>query len=218
MDEWMPWVAGVVIVVSALLIVIGKTVAKKQAGRIVYAGGSDALRPTAEGWTLGVIARYQMQMGLPVDRYRPSWLRRDGLRMVLHRDWNVSSAAKLRETLQWLDAEGHRRAFSEENQEPQENFLAWDYGRIVWLAWAGLHTGRLQPEETKAWLVRAASVMQPLYRDWGGYGASYLRGLACWSAKVRASGEPGLTQTSFETLLNDPQSPWKRVPWHTPVS
>ncbi|WP_394827296.1 DUF1266 domain-containing protein [Pendulispora albinea] len=219
MSDWRAIVGLIAVCVLGLLVLNRLTVRqmKNQARRIVYATTPETLGPSFEGWTLAVIARFNMNMGRPVDRFQASWFQRQGLEIVLQKDWQITSAATLSRALQQLNDVGYRHHYGQATGEPVATFLAWDYGRIVWLAWAGHQLGWLDRQAMATWVARAASAMQSTYADWGAFATGYLRGLTQWSKEVSAAGEPEISKRAFETLMTDPTSPWRRVPWLTRV-
>jgi LSD1 subclass zinc finger protein len=89
--------------------------------------------------------------------------------------------------------------------------LAWDYGRLSavvgWSYWAGF------VDDPSAWklLLFLASKVQSAYDSWSAYARAYELGRRFWK-----SGEPHeATARAIAKLLQDPESPWVKIPWNT---
>ena len=167
--------------------------------------------------------------------------------------WGVESRADLLETLERLDADGHRREFErlgaalermsdaeirallasrgyddEISQRVEvvtrwygrlgaKSLLGWDYARYVSLCRWGYLVGYLSEEEAWARIMPVARRLQRAFTSWRELGENYLIGRQFWSlSETRESGR--LTEEAYRKLLEDPKSPWTRLPWDTSLT
>ncbi|MGQ4877586.1 DUF1266 domain-containing protein [Billgrantia sp. LNSP4103-1] len=93
-----------------------------------------------------------------------------------------------------------------ERGEPLE-WAAWDWMRLVDLAWAGACAGWLEPAEAQAFAAHAADLALRRYSDWSALARAYQRGCSLFEGRDRL----GDMQRDWGLLLNSPVSPW-RVP------
>jgi len=93
------------------------------------------------------------------------------------------------------------------------SLLGWDYGRYVALCRWGYAVGFLTEDDAWERMMRAARILQPRFGSWSELGENYLIGREFWSLRqTEKDGE--LYRASYQTLLSDPHSPWKRYPWN----
>lgn len=109
-----------------------------------------------------------------------------------------------------LDADERRYgrtllAFLEQG-EPLE-WAAWDWLRLVDLAWAGACLGWLEAEEAEAFALHAADLVQHRYSDWSALARAYQRGRSLFDGRNLL----GAFESDWRLLLQSPLSPW-RVP------
>ena len=167
--------------------------------------------------------------------------------------WGVESRADLLETLERLDADGHRREFErlgaalermsdaeirallesrgyddEVSQKVEvvtrwygrlgaKSLLGWDYARYVALCRWGYLVGYLSEEEAWARIMPVARRLQRAFTSWRELGENYLIGRQFWSLReTRTSGD--LYEAAYRKLLEDPGSPWSRLPWNTDLA
>lgn len=93
-----------------------------------------------------------------------------------------------------------------ERGEPLE-WAAWDWLRLVDLAWAGACAGWLEVAEAQALATHAADLITRRYSDWTALARAYQRGCSLFEGRDRLSD----MQRDWELLLNASVSPW-RVP------
>jgi hypothetical protein len=158
-------------------------------------------------------------------------------RGVLKESWGVTDAATLRERVTWLTTEGHSAEYratcarfdampahereSElrllfvgrfREQVGDKDLAAWDQVRAINVAGWGFLAGFLTEEEAWALILPAARTCQRTYGSWEELGRHYLLGMAFWGPSHLERGQP-----AFDGLMADPNSPWRTVPWATPL-
>ena len=170
-------------------------------------------------WTLAIVARYLMELELPIDSFRIVGIRRTGaLEPMLANDWKVRDRDGLLEQVTQLHATGYRGRFAEQMQRPASHFLAWDLMRAILLAWAGVNLNWITPAEFATTLLQIGPELQSAFEDWPQAAASYELGLRAWAAEVKRPQFAERTNLTLQTLLNDPGSPWKSTAWRTPLT
>ena len=91
----------------------------------------------------------------------------------------------------------------------RSGLFAWDAARAVaitgWGFWAGLF------QEMEAWqiIMVAAARAQRAYDSWKAFADGYELGRLFWSEGKRDER----AAAALRSLLDDPQSPWRRIPW-----
>ncbi|WP_444678146.1 DUF1266 domain-containing protein [Halomonas sp. E19] len=90
--------------------------------------------------------------------------------------------------------------------EPLE-WAAWDWLRMVDLAWLGICAGWLTLDEGHDFAVHAADLLQRRYSDWSALARSYQRGRSLFEGSNCLAD----MARDWELLLGSPVSPW-RVP------
>lgn len=93
-----------------------------------------------------------------------------------------------------------------EQGEPLE-WAAWDWLRLVDLAWAGACLGWLQTEEAEAFALHAADLIQHRYSDWSALARGFQRGRSLFEGRDLLD----TFAADWRLLLHSPLSPW-RVP------
>lgn len=161
-------------------------------------------------------------------------------RFILRRWWGVAGAQRLRETMTWLEEEGHRTEFREIHRllapvaagratiDPEANtatlrfivdhhgrfkngdLVAWDFARLINVARFGFSAGYLP--EVDAWqiITRAARRLASEYDSWQELSDNYVLGLRYW--QDGAQPDPFFLEAAT-WLASDPASPWRTVPW-----
>ena len=80
----------------------------------------------------------------------------DSVVTMLRKDWGVTDSVGLKELLENLkSSEGEHKA--------------WDWGRGVYIAWAGLRAGYTTREEVDAYISSLVPLAQAKYADWNAY-------------------------------------------------
>ena len=97
-----------------------------------------------------------------------------------------------------------------------KGLLGWDYARYVSLCRWGYVAGYLSEDEAWPRIMKAARVLQQTFGSWRDLGENYLIGREFWSPSQTATNGH-LYEETFQRLLSDPQSPWIRLPWKTPL-
>ena len=89
-----------------------------------------------------------------------------------------------------------------------KSILAWDYGRYVSLCGWGYVVGFLSEDEAWRKIMPVAGFLQDTFDSWEDLGRSYVIGREFWSP-----GKGTESRRSYANLLNNPASPWNRLPW-----
>jgi hypothetical protein len=94
----------------------------------------------------------------------------------------------------------------------RKSLLGWDYSRYVLLCRFGYHCGYLS--EAEAWnrIMPVARMLQKTFSSWADLGENFLVGREFWSSAetLRTGAE---VEAAYQTLLDDPFSPWKWNLW-----
>lgn len=133
-------------------------------------------------------------------------------RTILANSWDVQNAESLRRTLAWLRDEGHRKghAASPNDGLGPRGLLAWDLCRLVAVAGWGFVADYISEDEAWSYVAPAAAVLQRSYQSWEDLGQAYVKAAYVWNPGAGADCAP-----RCQALLQDPQSPWRTVPWTT---
>jgi hypothetical protein len=161
--------------------------------------------------------------------------------------WSVNDTQELTEMLHWLWEEGHRTSceelcqslpvpgdplFNDANHDPTglyafmssnlrelktSRLVAWDLSRLVNVARWGYTAGFIKEPDAWSWILRAAKELQRSFRSWEALGRDFLLGYEFWWRSTGASVdvEP---YPFYDWLLSDPESPWRRLAWDTPLT
>lgn len=96
----------------------------------------------------------------------------------------------------------------------KKSLLGWDYARYISLCRWGYLVGYLTEDEAWERIMPAAQALQRTFNSWKDLGENYLIGREFWSlSETEQSGQ--LYREAYQSLLNDPASPWQRNPWNT---
>jgi hypothetical protein len=118
---------------------------------------------------------------------------------ILENSWDIESREKLVETLGWLRDSGHRAEGAP---------LAWDLVRLVAVAGWGYVADLISEDEAWGFITPAAKQLQGTYASWEQLGKTYVEGTSWWKEEAGPD-----CQKIYDKLVNDPQSPWRSVPW-----
>ncbi|MFQ3786804.1 DUF1266 domain-containing protein [Halomonas sp. A29] len=91
-----------------------------------------------------------------------------------------------------------------EHGEPLE-WAAWDWLRLVDLAWAGACAGWLDVAEARDFATHGADLVLRRYSDWSALARAYQRGCSLFEGRDRLAD----MQRDWGLLLNSPVSPWR---------
>jgi hypothetical protein len=91
-----------------------------------------------------------------------------------------------------------------EQGEPLE-WAAWDWLRLVDLAWAGACVGWLDETEARDFATHGAVLVQRRYSDWSAVARAYQRGRSLFEGRNRLMD----MRADWELLLQSPVSPWR---------
>jgi hypothetical protein len=94
----------------------------------------------------------------------------------------------------------------------RKSLLGWDYSRYVLLCRWGYHCGYLSEQEAWDRIMPVARMLQKTFSSWADLGENFLVGREFWSyAEMLRTGAE--VKAAYQTLLDDPFSPWKFNPW-----
>ncbi len=150
------------------------------------------------------------------------WLAGGGQRVEFDRIVKVQNAPKgvVRDTYvnvlkkQYGEAEFNRKWNYVQKYKEQlgaKSLIAWDLCRIVSISrWAVL-CDYLSEDEAWSRIMPAAKKLQRTFSSWDDLGTNYMIGRNFWRADVSSY------DSIKQKLLTDSSSPWKRIPWNTPL-
>ena len=218
MSLWILLVLAVLM--AALTIFLRKRIAYNSTHFKRSGPNADPTDPSPlQRWTLAIVARYLMEVELPIDSFRIVGFRRTGaLEPMLANEWKVRDRNGLLEQITQLHTAGHRDRFAQLMHRPASHFLAWDLMRAILLAWAGINLDWITSAEFAAILLDIGPELQSAFEDWPQAAASYELGLRAWAAEIKRPQLSERTNLTLRTLLNDPGSPWKNTPWRSPLT
>ena len=123
----------------------------------------------------------------------------DAVVTMLRKDWGVTDSVGLKELLENLkSSEGEHKA--------------WDWGRGVYIAWAGLRAGYTTREEVDAYISSLVPLAQAKYADWNAYFNDFLAGRKAWDPQDEYGGAAEFEEV-VKDLLNKEASIYKVVPF-----
>lgn len=154
------------------------------------------------------------------------------LEQILDAWWNIKDTKSLLKTLEWLEHEGHssiyKRALAGEANGFQKRFikkfgdtlagvdlLAWDLGRYSSIVRWGHHAGLINEDQAWVLLNRTSLRLQKAYSSWEVFAEHYLLGRFFWDGNVDHQQQ---MHNTLDFLLKNKYSPWKIVPWGTPLN
>lgn len=139
------------------------------------------------------------------------WLAGQGHRQAWDLDATRLLQADAAERQAWLEAlPGPDAAYGRvlltflTQGEPLE-WAAWDWLRLVDLAWAGACLGWLDAREAEAFATHATELTQHRYSDWSALVRAYQRGRSLFEGRNRLSA----LERDWRLLLQSPVSPWR---------
>lgn len=129
--------------------------------------------------------------------------------------WDLDAARLLDQDEQarqaWLAGLSGQRRYGQvlltflEQGEPLE-WAAWDWLRLVDLAYAGLALGWLESAEAESFAAHAADLLMRRYSDWTALIQAFQRGRSLFEGH---SQTPGEAMADLALLLHSPVSPWR---------
>ena len=123
----------------------------------------------------------------------------DAVVTMLRKDWGVTDSVGLKELLENLkSSEGEHKA--------------WDWGRGVYIAWAGLRAGYTTREEVDAYISSLVPLAQAKYADWNAYFNDFLAGRKAWDPQDEYGGAAEFEEV-VKDLLDNKASIYKVVPF-----
>ena len=97
-----------------------------------------------------------------------------------------------------------------------KSILGWDFARYVFVCRKAYMCGYLTEQEAWDKIMPVAAKLQATFDSWADLGENYLIGREFWDAEIYQK-EGSAIKEAYEFLLRDPQSPWNRIPWDTPL-
>jgi len=138
------------------------------------------------------------------------WLAAQGQRYA----WDIDAARLVERDAQarqaWLAGLGDQRRYGRvlmgflERGEPLE-WAAWDWLRLVELAYAGATLGWLEPGEAESFAAHAGDLLMRRYSDWTAVTLAYQRGHSLFEGRDRLASHGA----DWHVLLHSPLSPWQ---------
>ena len=123
----------------------------------------------------------------------------DSVVTMLRKDWGVTDSIGLKELLENLkSSEGEHKA--------------WDWGRGVYIAWAGLRAGYTTREEVDAYISSLVPLAQAKYADWNAYFDDFLAGCKDFDPED-TYGTAEDIEKGVKELLENKASIYKVVPF-----
>ena len=123
----------------------------------------------------------------------------DSVVTMLRKDWGVTDSVGLKELLDTL-------------KSSDREYKAWDWGRGVYIAWAGLRAGYTTREEVDAYISSLVPLAQAKYADWNAYFNDFLAGRKAWDPQDEYGGAAEFEEV-VKDLLNKEASIYKVVPF-----
>ena len=117
---------------------------------------------------------------------------------MLKNDWDVSNSQELKTLLEKL-----------KSQEGEHK--AWDWGRAVHIAWAGVRTGYLTQAEAEAYQKELLPLAQAKYADWTAYFNDFLAGRNAWDPNDEYGGKAEL-EGVVKDINESANSIYKTIP------
>lgn len=93
---------------------------------------------------------------------------------------------------------------------------AWDLSRSIAICRWGYRCGYLTRQEAFDLIMPHAKLIQETYSSWKQFAFEYYVGRLFWDKKIYLE-DKNRTELNVHQLLNDPQSPWRRLDWNTPL-
>jgi hypothetical protein len=148
--------------------------------------------------------------------------------------WGVSSSEEARAVITRVSSAGHRaamvRMLNNMVHAPPEyrgflganvaalrrtEILAWDLCRVISVARSSLAVGYLTRDEASELILQAARRLQYTYGSWEEMGADYKLGAIFFNISRDKSR---FHLNIVDSLIEDPASGWRTVPWATPLT
>ena len=123
----------------------------------------------------------------------------DSVVTMLRKDWGVTDSVGLKELLDTL-------------KSSDREYKAWDWGRGVYIAWAGLRAGFMTREEVDAYISSLVPLAQAKYADWNAYFNDFIAGRKAWDPQDEYGGAEEM-ETIVKDLLDNKASIYKVVPF-----
>lgn len=94
----------------------------------------------------------------------------------------------------------------------KQSIIGWDYARYISLCRFGYTAGYLSEDEAWLRIMNAARLIQRTFSSWQELGENYLIGRQFWSLDQTQKNGAAMRVT-YRRLLDDANSPWRRIPW-----
>lgn len=95
--------------------------------------------------------------------------------------------------------------------EEKIDILAWDMGRVIYLARHAKNLNYISEEEAWNVIDKAVSKMQKVYNSWEETARGFMLGRNMWNGDY---GQLIVTTNTYRDLINDPESPFKEISYN----
>jgi len=95
----------------------------------------------------------------------------------------------------------------------KKSLIGWDYCRYIALCRWGYLAGYLSEKETWVKIIPIARMLQKTFDSWSDLGDNYIIGRTFWSYE-QMEGNKYLYYKAYNKLIQDADSPWKKIPWN----
>ncbi|MHB0976458.1 MAG: DUF1266 domain-containing protein [Candidatus Aquicultorales bacterium] len=95
----------------------------------------------------------------------------------------------------------------------EKGLAAWDHGRVIFVSRMSLAAGYISESEAWSASANSARILQKTYDSWADFSENYLMGRSLWGPE----DNPAPAELSVDWLLSNQSSPWRTIPWDTPL-
>lgn len=95
-----------------------------------------------------------------------------------------------------------------------KSLTGWDYCRYIYLCRLGHKLGYLDEHEAWNRIITASKILQQTFGSWEDLANNYLIGHKFWSYQETVKKNI-VFPDSLNSLIENPQSPWKKISWKT---
>ncbi len=96
-----------------------------------------------------------------------------------------------------------------------KSLIGWDYCRYINICRTGVLCSYLTEQEAWNKIMPVARLLQSTFTSWNELGTNYLVGRKFWQPNQEAEKD---FERNYDFLINDPSSPWVKIPWNTNLS
>nr|WP_317357028.1 DUF1266 domain-containing protein [uncultured Tyzzerella sp.] len=176
---------------KVIIIIVGVFLILKYISKLVYKA---RLTPTMK-FILAANATttfYLFKTCIDINCYKYSFLPKKFAKYLLSMGWGITNREETIEMIDWLFQEGHNKYFKEDVDqldieelkiigfEKEQNILAWDLCRIIYICGGAYLGGYLKYRESIDYCVYTCKILQKSYTSWDDMMESYWRGVKYW--------------------------------------